>query len=126
MEASFLHQLVTVESAPANMEPGVSRPPKSITRTYPGVPQRGASVELERISRPATHTGHWSGTATPTDLEMSRPASPVSPADEGVDVLQNMWDPYMNRFRLLSVCLMNFANGLSDSASGPLIPYMEV
>lgn len=31
----------------------------------------------------------------------------------------------MNRFRLLSVCLINFLNGLSDSASGPLIPYME-
>jgi hypothetical protein len=31
----------------------------------------------------------------------------------------------MNRYRLMSACFMNLLNGLSDSASGPLIPYME-
>jgi len=31
----------------------------------------------------------------------------------------------MNRFRVLSVCLLNFGNGLSDSAPGALIPYIE-
>lgn len=39
--------------------------------------------------------------------------------------MQGVWDPYMNRFRLLSICLMNFGNGLNDSAPGALIPYME-
>lgn len=92
------------------------------------------SFELSGMSRPATHSGGYrSGTATPAyqsgsaspDLEMSRPTSPVLPRDDGVEALQSMWDPYMNRFRLLSACLMNLMNGMSDSASGPIIPYME-
>ncbi|KUI68381.1 Bypass of stop codon protein 6 [Cytospora mali] len=136
MEAAFLSQLVAVESAPANLESMPLRPARSVTKTYPAVPQRDtASIELERISRPATHTGTGtatpvtpgfrSGFTTPNELESSRAASPVMGHDDGVEALQNMWDPYMNRFRLLSACLMNFMDGLSDSASGPLIPYME-
>ncbi|KAL8947842.1 MAG: hypothetical protein Q9222_005913 [Ikaeria aurantiellina] len=31
----------------------------------------------------------------------------------------------MNKYRLLSACLMCFGNGLNDSAPGALIPYME-
>lgn len=137
MEAALFRQLVAVESAPAQMESMPLRPPRSVTKTYPAVPQRdGASIELARMFRPATHTGGYpSGTATPAahpsdpatpDLEMSRPSSPVPVRDDdGVEALQSVWDPYMNRFRLLSACLMNFMNGMSDSASGPLLPYME-
>lgn len=134
MEASFLRQLVAVESAPAHMESMPLRPQPSVTKTYPAVPQRDhTSIELARMSRPATHTGGYqSGTATPAysrpaspDLESSRPASPVLPPDDGVEALQNLWDPYMNRFRLLSACLTNLMNGMSDSSSGPIIPYME-
>jgi hypothetical protein len=58
------------------------------------------------------------------DLEMSRPVSP-DPAADAVDTVMSMWDPFMNRFRLLSLCLCNLGNGLSDSAAGALIPYME-
>jgi hypothetical protein len=39
--------------------------------------------------------------------------------------MQSVWEPYMNRFRLLAMCLILFGNGLNDSAPGPLIPYME-
>lgn len=141
MEAALLRQLVAVESAPATIESIPLRPQKTVTKTYPAVPslsrrENSADIELTGISRPATHTGgyqhsgdgHFSGISTPVDLEMSRPSSPVvdsgSP-DEGVEALQNMWDPYMNRFRLLSACLMNLMNGMSDSASGPLLPHME-
>lgn len=131
MDASFLRQLVAVESAPAHIESMPLRPQKSITKTYPAVPQRDhTSVEL---SRPATHTGGYqSGTVTPTytrpgtpDLESSRATSPILPPDDGFEALQNVWDPYMNRFRLLSACLTNLMNGMSDSSSGPIIPYME-
>lgn len=135
MDATFLRQLVAVESAPAQMDTVPRRPQPSVTKTYPAVPQRdGMSFELAGMSRPAARTGrHRSGTATPTyqsgeaepDLEMSRPSSPVLSRDDGVEALQSMWDPYMNRFRLLSACLMNLMNGMSDSASGPIIPYME-
>lgn len=153
MEAALLRQLVAVESAPAHMESTPLRPPqRTVTKTYPAVPALSRrespppSIELARISRPATYAAgggcyddhphyHSSGSATPVDLdlEMSRPASPVAasrrhlhePRDEGVEALQNVWDPYMNRFRLLSACCMNLMNGMSDSASGPLLPYME-
>ncbi|KAH7129145.1 major facilitator superfamily domain-containing protein [Dactylonectria macrodidyma] len=33
--------------------------------------------------------------------------------------------PFMNRFRLLAVCVANFGNALNDGAAGALIPYME-
>ncbi|MCJ1229219.1 hypothetical protein MMC12_005884 [Toensbergia leucococca] len=60
---------------------------------------------------------------TPNELEMSRPPSPTS--DETVDIMQSLSSPPMNRYRLLSACLMFFGNGLNDSAPGALIPYME-
>lgn len=125
MEAALLGQLVAVESAPASIGSMPLRPQRTVTKTYPAVPtlsrrESTNSIELARISRPATH----SGTATPPDLEMSRPPSPVVP-DDGVDALQSLWHPYMNRFRFMSACLMNLMNGMSDSASGPLLPYME-
>jgi len=56
---------------------------------------------------------------------MSRPASPTTNENDGVDALQSFASPPMNRFRMLSVCLINFGNGLSDSAPGALIPYIE-
>lgn len=134
MEAVMLRSLVTVESAPATLETAPLRPPsppaRAIPRTYPAVPQQDDSIELQRIRRPATHTGGPTG-STPVDvsetedLEMSRPATPSNEPDGSVEALQGIWDPYMNRFRLLSACLMNFGNGLNDSAPGALIPYME-
>ena len=60
---------------------------------------------------------------TPNELEMSRPPTPKN--DEAVDVLQTLSNPPMNKWRLLSCCLMCFGNGLNDSAPGALIPYME-
>ncbi|KAI4232656.1 MAG: hypothetical protein L6R40_007328 [Gallowayella cf. fulva] len=60
---------------------------------------------------------------TPNVLEMSRPPSPRNP--EPVEVMQTLNNPPMNRWRLLSACMMCFGNGLNDSAPGALIPYME-
>lgn len=87
------------------------------------------SIDLDRITRPATHSGsvgNKSGPTTPSaeiDLEMSCPGTPFE-----MDVsepVQSMWDPHMNRYRLLAACLMIFVNGMNDSAAGALIPYME-
>ena len=39
--------------------------------------------------------------------------------------MQSIWNPPMNRFRMLAVCTMNFCMGLNDSAPGALIPYIE-
>lgn len=135
MDAALLRQLVAVESAPAHTETMPLRPQPSVTKTYPAVPQRdGTSIELSVISSQATQSGGFqsglvtatrpSGTAA-SDLEVGRPSGPVEPRDGGVEALQSMWDPYMNRFRLLSACLTTFLNGMSDAASGPILPHME-
>jgi hypothetical protein len=124
MEATMLRELVEIQSAPASLP---SAPAKAVPRIYPGVPQRDNSIELQRLSMPSRSLV----TSLPTtprdeieDLEMSRPASPALPTG-GVEALPGIWDPYMNRFRFLSSCLMVFASGLNDSAPGALIPYME-
>lgn len=58
------------------------------------------------------------------DLEMRRqPPSLVS--EEATDVVQTLSNPPMNKYRLLSACLMNLGNGLNDSAPGALIPSIE-
>ncbi|KAL8996838.1 MAG: hypothetical protein Q9169_003740 [Polycauliona sp. 2 TL-2023] len=60
---------------------------------------------------------------TPNELEMSRPMSAAN--EQPVEVMQTLKNPPMNRWRLLSACMMCFGNGLNDSAPGALIPYME-
>lgn len=54
---------------------------------------------------------------------MSRPPSPKM--EGAVDVVQTIWNPSMNKWRVLGACLIFFANGMNDSAPGALLPYME-
>lgn len=130
MDSTTLRHLVEIQYGPqaASSEPlaPLAAPARAIPRTYPGAPQKAESVELERFPGD-TANNSLNGTA-PTgrdeDLEMSRPASP-EPSLSAVEAMPSVWDPYMNRFRLLAVCLANFGNALSDSAAGALIPYME-
>ncbi|RDW69609.1 hypothetical protein BP6252_08629 [Coleophoma cylindrospora] len=108
-------------------------PQKAVPRTYHSVPHT-PDIELDNIQWGTKLNGQTkSGTATPSgtqtprvtnDLEMSRQVTPVV-EDEGVDALQSFSNPPINRFRMLTVCLLNFTNGLSDSAPGALIPYIE-
>ena len=128
--ASVLSSLVSVDSTPSALPPP---PAKAVARTYPGVPQRDDSIELVALHRPATKSRASSPSRHDLDgddLEMSRPTTPLrddTDSSGGVEVeaMQSVWEPYMNRFRLLAMCLMLFGNGLNDSAPGPLIPYME-
>lgn len=106
-------------------------PQKAFPRVYHSVPD---PIELDNLQWGAKLNGpSGSGAVSPsgyqtprvpTDLEMSRPATPTN-EQGGVDALQSFSDPPKNRFRMLSVCLLNFGNGLSDSAPGALIPYIE-
>ncbi len=85
----------------------------------------GEDIELGPIrAKGGVFTAAPAADGSNGDLEMSRPATPDIP-DEAVDVVPTVWEPYMNRFRLLAVCIAGFANGMSDSAAGALIPYME-
>lgn len=105
-------------------------PQKALPRVYHSVPE---PLELDNLQWGSKLNGPTSsGTNTPSgyqtpgvlsDLEMSRPATPND--RDGVDAMQSFSNPPMNRFRMLSVCLCNFGNGLNDSAPGALIPYIE-
>lgn len=108
----------------------LTAPERVVQRTYPGAPaQENSSIELYNLSG---NGGEYiaPGPITPQtemdgeDLEMSRPVSPDPEAD-AVDTVMSVWNPFMNRFRLLSLCLCSLGDGLSDSAAGALIPYME-
>ncbi|CAG8971599.1 hypothetical protein HYALB_00007992 [Hymenoscyphus albidus] len=112
----------------------LSAPQKAVPRVYHSVPHT-PEIELENIQWGKRTKGQFkSGTSTPSgtqtprvpiynDIEMSRPTSPTQ--GDGVDAMQSFSNPPMNRFRMTSVCLLNFGNGLSDSAPGALIPYLE-
>ncbi|TVY57799.1 Bypass of stop codon protein 6 [Lachnellula cervina] len=119
-------------------------PQKAVSRVYHSVPQEHVPAPLEldnlqwgkKLKGPnVTESGYTTPTGTqtpsgfqtprtPNDLEMSRPASPIIEED-GVDAVQSFSNPPMNRFRMASVCLLNFGNGLGDAAPGALIPYIE-
>ncbi|KAI8961698.1 MFS general substrate transporter [Daldinia sp. FL1419] len=55
---------------------------------------------------------------------MTAPSTPAEPAD-AFEALPTLNDPPMNKFRLAACCCSNFIGGLTDSAPGALIPYME-
>ncbi|WYZ45910.1 hypothetical protein EsH8_IX_000135 [Colletotrichum jinshuiense] len=140
MDATMFKTLVEVESRDLDNHPPLlpAAPAKAVPRTYPGAPHRDEfSIELSRINTAAnagdTTTSTPRGSAAPSrgqspvrtpnagsDVEMSRPSSPTP-----FEVLQSISDPHMNRYRMAASCLMNFGNGLNDSAPGALIPYME-
>lgn len=77
------------------------------------------AYELDELTFDNRHGGHsrtanTNGTqppTTPNELELSRPASP--PNEERVDIVQTLSHPPMNKYRLLSACLMCFGNGLN-------------
>jgi hypothetical protein len=131
MNSHAFGAFIDVESSSSNQESHAIpiAPQKAFPRSYHSVPD---PIELENLQWGAKLTGpSGSGTATPTGyqtprspLELSRPASPIA-EPEGVDAIQSFSSPPMNRFRMVSVCLLNFANGLGDSAPGALIPYIE-
>jgi hypothetical protein len=110
-------------------------PEKALPRTYHSVPQAPPdNIELDNLQWGARLTGPTeSGLVTPpvaetpiapNDVETSRPATPTR-GSEGFEAMQSVWNPPMNRCRMLAVCTMSFCTGLNDSAPGALIPYIE-
>lgn len=110
-------------------------PKKAMPHNYHSIPQEPPdNIELDNLQWGAKLTGPaGSGPASasgadtynaPNDLEMSRPSSPALEL-EGFEAMQSLSNPSMNRFRMLSVCLMTLCQGLNDSAPGALIPYIE-
>lgn len=95
-------------------------------------------VELQPSSSIVQRLGPFASpssldTATPPDLESlsSKPGSPSSepgvPESQLVstDIVPSINNPARNKWRIVSACCMLLSNGMSDSAPGALIPYME-
>ncbi|KAI1798744.1 MFS general substrate transporter [Daldinia bambusicola] len=133
MDPSLFRTLVHVEPG-SNLhdEQPLPVPPRRVkSRTYPAVPQQD-SIELEPLRHHPNNAGasSTSGPATPreeNDVEMSAPETPAEPAEpaEVFEALPTLKDPPMNKFRLAACCFQSFVGGLTDSAPGALIPYME-
>lgn len=135
MSSTTFASLVEIKPAMSKSEdgqPSVAPPQKAHAKTYHSVPaprqddidslQWGAKLNgpsVEETSSPTAQRDH--------DLEMSRPGTPmeVEGDGDGFGVVQSFSNPPMNRYRMITVCLLNFAGGFNDSAPGALIPYME-
>ncbi|KAI4737044.1 MFS general substrate transporter [Aureobasidium sp. EXF-12298] len=76
----------------------------------------GTSTAAHTPSKVPTTT-----TKTPNELEMSRPPSP----SQATEMMPSWTFPSMNKYRVLAVCGVYFANGINDASAGALIPYME-
>lgn len=98
----------------------------SAPQTHPSTPKSGS--EHATSSRPpSSHTGVQTP-VTPSELEGAIANTTTPPAADGGPAhaaIQTFWNPPMNKWRVLCACLVYFGNGLSDSAPGALIPYME-
>jgi hypothetical protein len=137
--ATAFGSFIDVESSPSSSVAYAvpAAPHKAFPKDYHSVPlpRSPDDLDLENIQWGTGNGNHrepgraaTSGTQTPrtpNDLEMSRPGSPTGNELYGVDALQSFSNPPMNRFRMVAVSLLNFTSGLSDSAPGALIPYIE-
>ena len=124
MAAHVPNAFLDIESIPPSP---LYPPPKARAkvRAYHSDPHDSEAVELETIQNGADNSQKEGVVAgLPNDIEMSQPPSPLNQTDS-VDIVQSFSNPPMNRYRMLAVCLMTFANGLNDSAPGALIPYIE-
>lgn len=83
-------------------------------RTYPPPPALDKSSLAPDVERLSPIPG------SPMDGN----SAPISQA-AATDVIRSLHSPKKNKWRFMSACCMFIANGLSDSAPGALIPYME-
>lgn len=121
----------SVTSPPAILQKTPNSPPSTfeLDNYTRGSRYNGPSNSCGGTQTPRTSQTSYTGAQTPVtpmspnELEMSRPPSPKQ--DEAISLVQSWSNPPMNKWRVLSCCLIYFGNGLNDSAPGALIPYME-
>ncbi|KJR84350.1 uncharacterized protein SPSK_08689 [Sporothrix schenckii 1099-18] len=91
-----------------------------------------ADLERSRPVTPVENDDENSGTSN-SDVHHADTAShhtglgsePGDDAENGVEVLQSMFLPRKNIFRMANAALNAFNDGLNDSAAGALLPYIE-
>ncbi|KAF4451987.1 hypothetical protein F53441_5125 [Fusarium austroafricanum] len=127
MDTPILSGLAAVHSAaskPSNEEPfrPLTAPPKTVPKPISAL--RRESFDLEVLPARDDEKPDIASANPGNDLEMSQ----LSSLDSNIEVTEvapTIWNPFMNRFRLLSTCLSQLGNALNDGAAGALIPYME-
>lgn len=62
---------------------------------------------------------------TPNELESFTIVEASNNVFDATELAPSVWDPYKNRFRFIASCLLSLCGGLSDSAPGALLPYIE-
>ncbi|MCJ1283346.1 hypothetical protein MMC26_002674 [Xylographa opegraphella] len=113
---------------------GIIDPPAVVHKNDHGVKSSPSVYELDqmnfgdRYDGPSTNSSVPAvpdGAGMPPDLnELETNIRTSHGAHIGVDTVQSLFDPPMNKWRFVAACLMCFANGLNDSAPGALIPYI--
>lgn len=114
MASHHFGALIDVESS------GITDPPAVLNKDPHGLPDLPTAFELDELNRASRNTGASvpptpSGAQTPRtldELEQSTPPSPDYGDADAVDIVQSWNNPPINRYRLLSACLMNFGNGM--------------
>ncbi|MCJ1275800.1 hypothetical protein MMC21_003603 [Puttea exsequens] len=116
----------------------IADPPAILSKDRHGLPDLPTAFELDELNRricdnagpvrprtPGSYPGGGAQTPrTPNELEASRVPTPDHEGDV-FEAKQTWSSPPINKWRVLTVCLMNFQNGLNDAAPGALIPYLE-
>jgi fucose permease len=130
---SFL-SLLDIESGIKPLEPTHQRAVQSVEHSP-------SPLELDQLQWGVLYTGPSDpealpGIANPID-EITHPQSnPETPAAIDITQIQafqeeiesnvpQSWSYASNKWRVLSCCVLLFNNGMSDSAPGALLPYME-
>lgn len=108
----------------------ISDLPAVLPRGPQGISSGPTAFELDQL----TWASRYNGPPNPTSFTFHKPNPPNGPDmgsgpslnnEDTADVVQTLSNPPINKYRLLSACLMCFGNGLNDSAPGALIPYLE-
>ncbi|PPJ56905.1 hypothetical protein CBER1_02259 [Cercospora berteroae] len=81
------------------------------------------SIEMPTTPKCAKQAFDVQTSTTPGELEASQPPTPKR--GTATSALPSFRYPRMNKWRVLCACLIYFGNGMSDSAAGALIPYIE-
>lgn len=130
MSSTTFGSLIAVEPTMSQSLQDVAPPQKAHAKTYHSVPTP-RQEDVDNLQWGAKLNGPAKMEETSSlggDLEMSRPGTPTNDDEtdgSGFGVVQSFSNPPMNRYRMTTVCLLNFAGGFNDSAPGALIPYME-
>ncbi|RAL01103.1 uncharacterized protein BO80DRAFT_70260 [Aspergillus ibericus CBS 121593] len=88
----------------------------------------GSRIQQDRRSR-HVRSKQPSELGTTFNVAPSAAAAAAAAEDSGAQGTDEITNPTLSRrntiWRLASACLMNFGNGMNDSAPGALIPYIE-